>query len=348
MNKNFCAIILSGGSGERFWPLSTPERPKQFLDIFGGKSLLRQSFERLLGLASPEQIIVITGKSLVNATRRELPELPRSNIIGEPCRRDTAAAMASALAISSRRFGPDAVTAVVTADHLIADRKKFCKTLNDCVKTARKTDSIVTIGIKPSYPATGFGYIRPSSLFNPASTGTCFHKVSSFTEKPPLPVAKKYLKQGCLWNSGMFIWRVDTMKQAFASCAPGFMPLIAALEKSPSPERTMAKLYEKLPKISIDYAVIEKYGSIIAATGDFGWDDVGSWPAVADHFAHDSGDNTLKGPVATLDTSSSIIVSDSPAVKVIGMKGVIVAATKNGVVVMPADRAQDIKKLALS
>ena len=162
-SSNFHAVILSGGSGERFWPLLTPERPKQFLTVFGGKSLLRQAVDRLKGLVPPERVIVVTAESLVKATRAELPELPRANIIAEPCRRDTAAAIATACGVVEGRGGADAVAAVLTADQVMRDVPAFRRVLADAARAAAKTDDIVTMGVSPDYPATGFGYIRSTS-----------------------------------------------------------------------------------------------------------------------------------------------------------------------------------------
>ena len=212
--SEFKAIILAGGSGERFWPLSTPEKPKQFLRVFGGESLIRQSVSRLKGLVKPKDVFVITSKQLVAATRKELPELPKQNIIGEPMRRDTGAAIALGVGIAG-----EGVLGFFSSDQLATNPEKFRKTVTAAIAKAKRKDAIVTIGIKPAYPATGFGYVNP--------------KTGRFVEKPNEAKARQYLKKGYLWNAGMFIGRAETFKSAFAAHAPALVPLLTSPVSSP-------------------------------------------------------------------------------------------------------------------
>ena len=219
-STGFYAVILSGGSGERFWPLSTSDRPKQFLSVFGGKSLIRQAVDRLKGLVPFERILVITADKLVKATRRELPELPRANIVAEPCRRDTAAAVATACGVVERLGGEQAVAAILTADQLMRDVSAFRRVLADAARAAAATDDIVTMGVAPDYPATGFGYIQVGEPV-PLRTKTAFHRAVRFVEKPDAKTAAKYLASGTYaWNAGMFVWKVATMKAALVARAP--------------------------------------------------------------------------------------------------------------------------------
>ena len=204
--SDFKAIILAGGSGERFWPLSTPKRPKQFLSVFGNESLIRQSVSRLKGLVKPKDVFVITSKALVGVTRKELSEIPKTNIIGEPMRRDTGAAVALGVGVAGK-----GVLGFFPADQIAADPAGFRKTVSAAIARAKKTDAIVTIGIKPTFPATGFGYVNP--------------KTGMFVEKPNVAKAKTYLKKGFLWNAGMFIGRAEVFKSAFAVHAPGLVEL---------------------------------------------------------------------------------------------------------------------------
>ena len=199
--STFKAVILAGGSGERFWPLSTPERPKQFLRVFGGASLIRQAVSRLGGFVSPKDVFVVTAKNLVAATRKELPEVPKCNIIGEPMRRDTGAAVA--LGVGLAAGGADPVVGFFSSDQMVANPKAFRKVVSKAVALARRKPVIVTLGIKPTYPATCFGYISP--------------KTRTFVEKPDAKTAKKYVKAGYLWNAGMFIARASTFRGAFAA-----------------------------------------------------------------------------------------------------------------------------------
>lgn len=323
----FYAAILSGGSGERFWPLSTPERPKQFLSVFGGKSLLRQSVDRLKGLVPPERILIVTAKALARATYRELPEIPRRNVILEPCRRDTAAAVATACTAVERMGGESAVAAILTADQLMEDVKAFRRILRLAAETASRTNDIVTMGVKPTYPATGFGYIKVGR-----PVGKVF-RAERFVEKPDLATAKKYLRSGrYVWNAGMFVWKVSTLKAALAKYAPQLVGI-------------MPKDYERLPKISFDYAVMEKADNVLVTSGDFGWDDVGTWTAADRHMKADAGGNAVRGSATLLDCSNSVAVAEGAAIAALGVKDVVIVSTKDAVLVAAKDRVQDLKKL---
>ncbi len=326
--REFYAVILSGGSGERFWPLSTPERPKQFLSVFGGRSLLRQSVDRLRGAVPPERTLVVTARSLARATYRELPELPRRNILLEPCRRDTAAAVATACTAVERLGGEDAVAAVLPADHLIGDAAAFRRVLSRAVSAAAKGGDIVTMGVRPSHPATCFGYIRVG-----APCGDGVSRADRFVEKPGLAAARRYLRSGrYVWNAGMFVWKVSTLKRALAEHAP---QLVGVTPRD----------YERLPRISFDYAVMEKSRNVLVTSGDFGWDDVGTWPSAASHLDSDASGNAVLGDVTLLDCEGSVAVSAGPRIAALGVKGLVIAATPDAVLVSSMDRARDLKRL---
>ena len=345
-SKDFYAVILSGGSGERFWPLSTPDRPKQFLSVFGGKSLIRQAVDRLRGLVPTEHILVVTAASLVKATHQELPELPRSNVIAEPCRRDTAAAVATACGVVERLGGADAVAAILTADHLMRDVPAFRRLLADAARAASATDDIVTMGVAPDYPATGFGYIQVGDPM-PLRTKTVFHHAVRFVEKPDAKTAAKYLATGkYAWNAGMFVWKVSTMKAALLAGAPALAILEAAVaDKKNRVPAVLETLYPQLPRISIDYAVMEKAKNILVSRAAFGWDDVGTWSAADRHLATDARRNVAKGNVALLDVTDSVAISEGPHVAVLGVNDIVVVATKDSVLVAAKGRVQDLKKL---
>ena len=330
MKKNFYAVILSGGSGERFWPLSTPEHPKQFLSVFGGKSLIRQSVNRLKGVVPAENILVVTAKTLAKATYRELPELPRKNVLLEPCRRDTAAAVATACTEVDRRGGENAVAAILTADHLMKNEKAFRKILLLAADAAARSDDIVTMGVKPTYPATGFGYIKVG-----APSGKVF-RAERFVEKPNEATARKYLKSGrYVWNAGMFVWRVSTMKSALRRFAPQLVGITP-------------KDYENLPKISFDYAVMEKADNVLVTSGDFGWDDVGTWTAADRHLKTDGRRNAIRGGVTLLDCENSVAVAEGANIAALGVKDIVIVTTRDSVLVASKDRVQDLKKLLAS
>ena len=327
MKEDFYVAILSGGSGERFWPLSTPDHPKQFLSVFGGKSLLRQSVERLKGLLPVENIFIVTGDALAKATYKELPEIPRRNVILEPCRRDTAAAVATACTEVERRGGENAVVAILTADHLMKKEKAFRRILKLAVDAAAKSGDIVTMGVKPTYPATGFGYIKVGK-----PCGKVF-RAERFVEKPNEATARKYLKSGrYVWNAGMFVWKVSTMKTALAKFAPQLVGITPAE-------------YESLPKISFDYAVMEKADNVLVTSGDFGWDDVGTWTAADRHLKTDGRKNAIRGGVTLLDCGNTVAVAEGARIAALGVKDIVIVTTKDSVLVASKDRVQDLKRL---
>ena len=346
---NAYAVILAGGNGERFWPVSTAKRPKQFVDIFGGKPLIRHAFDRLRGLIPPERTIVVTASRLVPQTRRALPDLPACNIVGEPCRRDTAAAVAVACGLVKRLGGPDAVGCILTADQIMAPEDKFRATLRDAIKAAAKFDSIVTIGIEPDCPATGFGYSECDKHVD-AGTTTSISAVKRFVEKPDAATARRYLKSGrFLWNAGMFIWRASVMEAAFAAAAPDFSALISAVATAPRVVPLLRRAYPALRAISVDFAVMEHAKGILVAKSRFCWDDVGSWQALPNHFPSDGSGNVCIGKTALLDASRSIVVSSQKHLTaVVGMSDIVVVHTPEATLVCPRDRVQDVKKLVKS
>lgn len=346
---NTYAIILAGGNGERLWPLSTPERPKQFVSLFGGKPLIRHAVDRLEGLVPPERIIVITAARLAAMTRRALPCIPKENIIGEPCRRDTAAAVALACGLVKKYGGEKSVGCILTADQLMTPEDEFRKTLKDAVKVARKSASIVTMGIAPDGPATGFGYIECGEDVD-FGTGTGFCRVKRFVEKPDVKTARKYLRSGRFrWNSGMFIWRADALAAAFARTAPDIGAMIGKVVAAKSVPALLKKEYPSIRAISFDYAVMEKAGDILAAKSEFMWDDVGSWVALENHFPKDSGNNVCIGGTKLHEVSDSIVVgTDDHVTALIGVKDVIVVHTKDATLVCAKNRVQDVKKLLRS
>ena len=341
ISGTFKAVILAGGSGERFWPLSTPERPKQFLRVFGGESLIRQALARLDGLVSPEDAFVVTTKSLVAATRKELPEVPKGNIVGEPMRRDTGAAVALGVGMAAQRgWKPrlqaegedDPVIGFFSSDQMVAKPKEFRKAVKKAVAIARRRPVIVTIGIKPDYPATCFGYISP--------------KTRAFVEKPDAEKAKKYVKAGYLWNAGMFIARASVFRGAFAAHAPELEKLanIGASAKSIA-TAWLARLYAALPKISFDYAVMEKAKNVEVVPGDFGWDDVGSFAAFDRYFPHDARGNVREGPCTVVEAEGNICVARSARISLLGVKNLVVVTTPDAVLVADKSRLTEMKKL---
>lgn len=347
MSERF-AVILAGGKGERFWPLSTSAHPKQFLALVGEKNLLAQAVERLEGVVEPSRIYVITNGDLVDVARRSAPELPPENIIGEPMGRDTAAAIALGAALV-RREDPGGVMAVLTADHIIGDLEVFRDTLRDAMDLALSDELLVTIGVKPSFPSTGYGYIQAGARLDRPASGTVFDRAERFVEKPDADTAQQYLDAGgYYWNSGMFIWSAASILRAFQAFRPPLAEMIRALEAVSDRaafDETFARIYETLERISIDYAVMEKADNVVMARGVFAWDDVGSWPALENHFDADASGNVIIGEGVTLEASGNIVYSKDRLTAVVGLQDVIVVQAGGVTLVCPKDQAQRIKEL---
>ena len=344
------AVIMAGGKGERFWPLSTSKHPKQLLALVGDKPLIAQAVDRLDGLVPPENVFVVTNADLVEATREAAPLLPPENIVGEPIGRDTAAAVACGGALVKAR-DEEGVFAVLTADQVMGDLDLFSATLKGGMDLAEQNEILVTIGIEPAYPSTGFGYIESGDTFA-KENGVEFRKANRFVEKPDEATATQYLETGRFyWNSGMFIWSIPSLEKAFAAHCPEMRELMDTLTgyaKDGKIVEGMDATYPDLGRISVDYALMEKADNIVMACGTFAWDDVGSWPALESHFEQDEDGNTRIGEVETLDANGNIILSGDRLTAVIGVKDLIVVQAEGVTLVCPKDRAQDIKQMVVA
>ncbi|MDA3925574.1 MAG: sugar phosphate nucleotidyltransferase [Kiritimatiellae bacterium] len=346
MNKSY-AVILAGGSGERFWPLSTKSRPKQFISLFSGRPLLTMAVERLQGVVPADRIYIITAERLVEDTAHAARNVPRANIIGEPCKRDTAPAIAVACGLVKQR-DPNGVVCILTADQLMSDVETFRQTLTDCIEVASKNDVIVTMGIQPTYPATGFGYVKAGDPLE-TRTVTLFNKSEGFVEKPDEYKANHYFNSGnFFWNAGMFIWSTGVMSKALESFAPDLFELSESVSVANSPDAlqaTLQSVYPSLRSISIDYAVMEHVSNIVMARGSFGWDDVGSWPAMAGHFSADMDGNVVIGSCEKIESKNNIVISEDRLTALIGVTGLVVVHSENATLICPRDRAEEVKKL---
>lgn len=343
----YYAIIMAGGRGERFWPASTQLRPKQLLDLFDGKPLLVSAVERIESLIPRERILIITNAELVNPIRQVLPDFPERNIIGEPCGRDTAAAIALGMTLIRDRC-PDAAFAVLTADHVIHNAEIFRKTLAEGLEYALHHPVLLTIGIPPRYPSTGFGYIETEAP-GAKDPAYAFRRALRFVEKPDAVTAEQYIKSGSyFWNSGMFIWSVAAISEAFRAYRPPLAQMADRLRGHTSDPDFAALLkneYAALEKISIDYAIMEKAPNILMAECAFDWDDVGSWTALANHFPADSSGNVALGSVIALDSSDSIVVSKNHLTALLGVDQVVVVQAPGVTLICNREQAQDVKRL---
>jgi mannose-1-phosphate guanylyltransferase len=341
------AVILAGGRGERFWPLSTAHQPKQLLSLVGDRPLIAAAVDRLRGLIPSDRIFIITNVDLVEATHRALPAFPLRNIVGEPVGRDTAAAIAlGALYIKDR--DPQALFCVLTADHVIGSQPVFQRTLRKTFKLAGESHCLLTIGIQPAFPSTAFGYIEAGpQLSRPG--GVEVVSVKRFVEKPNKATAARYLKTGrYFWNSGMFVWSLAAFEEALVRFQPSLRRMMRQLGPALGAARFARLLkseYARLDKISVDYAIMEKADNIVMAKGTFAWDDVGSWSALDNHFDKDEHGNVIIGRAEQLDSSGNIVVSRHGLMALVGVKDLVVVQTGNATLVCSKQRAQDVKKM---
>ena len=342
------AVILAGGRGERFWPMSISAKPKQLHAMFGERTLLGMAVDRLEGLIPPSRIFVITNDDIIEATKEAAPELPIENIIGEPFGRDTAAAVALANALVKARDS-EGVFCILTADHIMADLELYRQTLKEGFEIAHEGEAIVTIGIKPDTPATGYGYIESGDAIAEHSGEIKFFKAERFVEKPDLETAQSYLEAGNFcWNSGMFIWSTKTLDHAFAKHTPALSDMMAAVGPTvdtPAFSATLLNEYEKLEKVSIDYAIMENADNIIMAKGVFAWDDAGDWPAVGRHYPLDESRNVKVGDVQSLNANNNIVMSEGRLTAIMGVDNLVVVQTDDVTLICPKDQAQNIKQM---
>lgn len=347
--SNRYIVIMAGGKGERFWPQSRRQAPKHLLCIVGEKPMLTQTVERLDGLLPVDHIFVITNREHRETVLLACPGLPEANVVSEPEGRDTAAAVGLAMLLVKKR-DPDAVFAVLPADHVIEEREGFQKVLKAAFEVAEAEPVLVTLGIGPTEPATGYGYIQKGKPLREVS-GRPVYEVRRFVEKPDLEKAKEYLASGeYFWNGGMFVWSVNSIEKAFAEWAPslyqGLREVETRLDAGEDFEGTLDVLYPGLEKISIDYAIMEKASAVVALEATFDWDDVGEWPAVARHFPADENGNVCRGEAVVQGGSNNIVISGgNHLIALVGTEDLIVVHTDDATLVCPRNKAQEIKDM---
>ncbi len=338
------ALIMAGGKGERFWPWSRAKRPKQLLPLFGKKTLIEMTVERLLPLIPRRRIWIVTNAAQARAMARLMPSFPRSNFIVEPAGKDSAGAVMLGCALVARR-DPQAVMALLPADHLIKDTRAYRRALGDGFALAAAEPVMVTLGIKPVDPSTAYGYIERGARLRRRFPGnTPIFEGRRFLEKPDLATARKFLKLGrYYWNAGMFIWSAATLRDAFVLHSPVHAAGWAALQKNPS--AYLAGGFLKLPKISIDYAVMEKSRNLRVAEGRFDWDDVGSWTSLPKHLGRDARDNCVRGTVLSLDSRNSLVLGQKRLIALIGVRDLVVVQTDDATLICHRDAVQRVKEL---
>lgn len=341
-------LIMAGGSGERFWPLSTKQKPKQLLKIFSDKSLIRLAYERILPLVDKDKIFIATNEIQVPALKEDLTELDDSRIIIEPAFRDTAAAIAYGSTMISKYYENPTVV-VLASDHLIADGDEFRKVIKLAEKEA-ENNNIVTLGIKPTYPETGYGYIEvsDSTLNNPT-------KSLGFREKPKYDIAKEYFESGkYLWNSGMFIFKYETIMNSLKQYSSNHFDTIESIKplfdknEGVKTAELVKDKFMNFEKKSIDFAVMEHAPNIIVIPSEFGWNDVGNFTAFEELFNKDEDNNVIRGiKCIAVDSNNNIVVSDGnyQRVSLLGISNMIIAVTKDDILICDKNKNQDIKKI---
>ncbi len=336
------ALILAGGSGTRFWPLSRRHRPKQLLALDGEASLLQATAERLRPLAGPDSQWVCTTEQLADEVRRQLPEVPQEQILAEPEGRNTAAA----IGWSVRSMPEDCrrqVVGVFPADHRMADGEAFRRAVAAGVELIEQDDRIVTLGVRPHRVESGYGFLELGETLEPSPGGARgVRRVIRFTEKPDLETARRFTASGnYLWNAGIFLFRGLTLLERLASSAP---QIAAGLDRIAERPELTAELYRELPAISIDHAVMERQEDLVTVPLDCGWSDLGSWPALAELMAAGS-DNASRGDVVALDSTDNLLLADQGTIAALGVSGLVVVRTDDVVLVVPKERAQEVKAL---
>jgi mannose-1-phosphate guanylyltransferase len=348
------AVILAGGRGTRFWPRSRTRTPKQLLNIVGKQTMLEQTVARLRPLISPDRIWSVTNAAQTAALKKQLPAASRNRVLTEPVGRNTAAAIALAAIHIRHAAKGDALMAVLPADHFIAQPEKYRSIVAAALDVARELGRMVVLGIPPTRPETGFGYIEGMGEAFDAKGFPVF-SVRRFTEKPALSVAQEYVASGNYhWNAGMFFWRVSTFLENLKSNLP---QTHAALEKLAASigarayEKELRAIYPKLENISVDYAILERATQqpcppqVFVIPAEIGWSDIGSWAAVYELLAQHPGENIFAGPGHALDASGNFLYSPNKFVAAIGVNDLVVVETPNALLIVPRGRAQDVAKL---
>jgi len=341
------AVIMAGGVGTRFWPRSRNRRPKQLLNILDDQTMIQATVNRLNDFVSKDQICVVSTGPQMEEISKQLPFLKEENLIIEPKGKNTAPCIGLS-AVFLKHRDPDAVMAVLPADHRIQDKQKFQQVLSAAEETASKLDCLVTIGIHPTYPSTGYGYIQVNGKVD-AINGVDVFKVKTFAEKPDLVTAERFLKsKDFLWNSGMFVWKATAILREIEEALPELYDGLKEIEKylgTKSQDEVIKTVYCQIKSISIDYGVMEQSENVYVLKGEFDWNDVGSWEEIYKISPHDKNDNVIFGEHFTRDTSGCLIDSPKRFIATLGLEDLIIIDTDDALLVCRKDLAQNVKDL---
>ncbi len=353
--RNAVIVIMAGGAGERFWPVSSRTVPKQLLRIYEGRTLLELAFDRACKLVPLDHVCIVAGRHLRESILNAVPNLDAANFIEEPLPRNTAPCLGLAASILECRYGAETVMGVLTADHLIPDEADFVRTVATAMSHAGNSDDLVTIGMKPTRPETAFGYLELANIESGEdSSDDPIYRVKRFTEKPPIETARDFLREGnYLWNSGMFFWKISSLHAAFDTHQPemsGLWNRIRAEGESFCSEEGFKAEFEGLPSLPIDTAVMEHAENVVSVMGAFRWEDVGSWDALERVSEGDALGNHIFGNATAVDSENNIAYSDADdaggeEIVLFGVQDLVVVRSGKAILVMPKSRSQDLKKL---
>lgn len=339
------ALIMAGGRGERFWPRSRKTLPKQFLSLTDdGKTLIQLTVERILPLVAMEDIYVSTNQDYLPLVKEQLPNVPEQNILCEPVGRNTAPCIGLGAAHIAKKYG-DALMVVLPSDHLVKYHRMFVSTVQDAITLAAEDDNLVTIGIAPDYPETGYGYIK----FDPERAVGRGYEVAHFAEKPSIELAREYVSSDeYLWNSGMFIWKVSSILKRFEFIMPDSYEKLMVIKDAVgtgAQEEIVEKVFPLFPSISIDYGIMEKSNNIFTVPGNFGWDDVGSWNAVERTKKTNDRGNIADGNVICVNTTNCIIQAGEKLIAAVGLEDLVIVDTDDATLICDKGHTAEIKKV---
>jgi mannose-1-phosphate guanylyltransferase len=353
-SKPLYVAIMAGGGGTRFWPWSREKRPKQILPIISKRSMIWETVDRLRPFIAPEKIFIVTSRSQAEDLRRQVPQVPRRNLLLEPVGKNTAPCLCLA-ALHIQKKDPAAVMVALPADHFISNHPGFLKTLRGAVKVAATQNLLITLGIRPTEPETGYGYIQKGEPLETVQ-GLPVFRAKAFREKPTLPKARAYLRRGdYFWNSGIFIWQAGVFLEAVKNFLPRLYGEMAPLQNSlgtPRERRVLEKIYARVQSVSVDYGIMEKADNVALMEAQFSWNDVGSWAALGKIWPQDDKGNArsgetlpARGKILAIDSEGCLIRGEEKLIAVIGLKDTIVVEAGNAFLVCPRERAQEVRKV---